>query len=85
MLLKQRRYAIVVERLESGSWRVGVPAMKLWVANPIQTIAKRILRNKINQAVKLIEKGKVELPDSDAVDDNQWWEVRIYTSKSDPQ
>lgn len=79
-LLKQRRYALVMERLpDGGGWRVGLPAMNLWVANPVKSIAKAQLKLKIARAVKLIERGKADLADSDAPDDNSWWEVRIVT------
>ena len=77
MLLKHRRYALVMEQLADGGWRAGLPAMNLRVANPNKTVAKHQLKLKINRAIKIIERGKAELPDSDALDDNLWWEVRI--------
>lgn len=82
MLLKHRRYSILLEQLPSGSWRASMPAMLLAVANPNKTVAKHQLKLKINRALKVIERGKAELPDSDASDDNLWWDVRIMSRKS---
>lgn len=80
MLLKQRRYALAYEQLESGNWRVGIPALNLWVVSPLKGVARRQLKLKVAKAVRLIERGRATLEDSDASADDEWWEIRITSA-----
>lgn len=77
MLLKQRRYALVHERLESGNWRVGLPALELWVVGPIKGVARRQLKLRVAKAIRMVEQGKADLKDSDAKAGGEWWEIRV--------